>query len=198
LNNIKSDTVNEIVGNTLNKIERHYQEESEKKIVEYAERYYNNKKKYITEYWNNDCRYLHTKCNKELNWKIYLAFYNKGNKTKYRDEISSTPTTFRNDSREFCRKNNFIGIFYNNLDKVNTLNNPSTVANKDPLGIKDNQLSNLDNWNSDIIGVPDIGDPDFGGNKRNRTKKNKRKTQKRKNRKTKSKKSQKHKFSKRK
>ena len=125
-----------------------------------------------------DCRYLKlenplctTRDKIPIDWILYLGFYKYG----YRDEIHWDRQYYTQMDRQFCRKNTFLGIFFNNINRI-----------------EDNEIKM----------VPEIyQDPGFeeeGGNKRNRTKKNKRKTQKRKNRKPKSKQSQKNKFSKRK
>ena len=118
-----------------------------------------------------DCTELGQCASKPINWRLYLDFYKYG----YRDEIYWNQQFYSQKDRQFCRRNTFLGIFFNNLTYFNT----------------------------QVNRIPET-DEEVGGNKtkkRKNTKKNKRKTQKRKNKKTKSKKpqkSQKHKFSKRK
>jgi len=158
--------------------------------------YYEVAKEYKNYARFEDCRYLKLEnppCTSTMrdkipiDWILYLNFYKYG----YRDEIHWDRQYYSQRNRDFCRKNTFLGIFFNKLDEINKLN-------KTPLNILPNASYNSALVHDDYEFKNE--DPDFeeGGNKRNRTKKNKRKTQKRKNRKTKSKKSQKHKFSKRK
>lgn len=120
-----------------------------------------------------------------IDWNLYLNFYKYG----YRDEIYWNKQYYSQSERDFCRKNTFLGIFFNNIAYIKNIKSIQEIQEF----IHDDERNKVQEYYQD----PDIVGQE-GGNKRNRTKKNKRKTQKRKNRKTKSKKSQKHKFSKRK